>query len=240
MVTHGRPAFYLCPSRQDTVTEGPRQVQLIFWFLERAIELMRSGRRVPPASLIFATEALRSRTARFTARSHPRSTKLTRLKTPPPLTKSSISSRHTTPNASESAQDLGSSTRFTSSPTRRARRSSCIHTRLIGPRSSPCQRCGGRTWRVCGVSLPSYSACSFSNRSRGGAALGWYPRVAPPEASGWEKTWRWKRTTYVRRCSIDQRRHSALSICTNAITRVWWCSLSGMQTDLMTVLVFIT
>ena len=71
MVTHGRPAFYLCPSRQDTVTEGPRQVQLIFWFLERAIELMRSGRRVPPASLIFATEALRSRTGRFTARSHP-------------------------------------------------------------------------------------------------------------------------------------------------------------------------
>ncbi|KAH0833218.1 CRAL TRIO domain-containing protein [Lanmaoa asiatica] len=40
--TRGRPALYLCPSRQNT-EESPRQVHFVFWVFERAIELMGSG-----------------------------------------------------------------------------------------------------------------------------------------------------------------------------------------------------
>jgi len=40
--THGRPALYLCPSKQNT-EESPRQIHFVFWVLERAIELMGPG-----------------------------------------------------------------------------------------------------------------------------------------------------------------------------------------------------
>lgn len=38
----GRPALYLVPSRQNT-TESPRQIQFVFWYLERVVDLMGPG-----------------------------------------------------------------------------------------------------------------------------------------------------------------------------------------------------
>ncbi|KAG2070786.1 CRAL TRIO domain-containing protein [Suillus decipiens] len=40
--TRGRPALYLCPSKQNT-EESPRQVHYTVWMLERAIDLMGPG-----------------------------------------------------------------------------------------------------------------------------------------------------------------------------------------------------
>ncbi|KAI6042521.1 CRAL-TRIO domain-containing protein [Pisolithus marmoratus] len=40
--TCGRPAFYMCPSKQNT-EEGPRQIQCVVWLLERSIDLMGPG-----------------------------------------------------------------------------------------------------------------------------------------------------------------------------------------------------
>ncbi|KAG6373381.1 CRAL TRIO domain-containing protein [Boletus reticuloceps] len=40
--TRGRPALYMCPSRQNT-EESPRQIHFVFWIMERAIELMGPG-----------------------------------------------------------------------------------------------------------------------------------------------------------------------------------------------------
>ncbi|KAI6042523.1 CRAL TRIO domain-containing protein [Pisolithus marmoratus] len=40
--TRGRPAFYMCPSKQNT-EDGPRQIQFVVWLLERSIELMGPG-----------------------------------------------------------------------------------------------------------------------------------------------------------------------------------------------------
>ena len=54
-----------------------------------------------------------------------------------------------------------------------------------------------------GRTLPALS------RTDPGAGLRW-DETGPGEVSGWEKTWRRKRTTYVRRCSIDQRRGTLL------------------------------
>jgi hypothetical protein len=38
----GKPALYMIPSRQNT-TEATRQIQYVFWMLERAIDLMEPG-----------------------------------------------------------------------------------------------------------------------------------------------------------------------------------------------------
>ena len=40
--TRGRPALYMCPSRQNT-EESPRQIHFVFWIMERAIDLMGPG-----------------------------------------------------------------------------------------------------------------------------------------------------------------------------------------------------
>jgi CRAL/TRIO domain len=40
--THRRPALYMVPSRQNT-EESPRQVQFVFWMLERALDLTGPG-----------------------------------------------------------------------------------------------------------------------------------------------------------------------------------------------------
>ncbi|KAH0833219.1 CRAL TRIO domain-containing protein [Lanmaoa asiatica] len=40
--TRGRPAFYLTPSKENT-KESPRQIHLVFWVFERAMELMGPG-----------------------------------------------------------------------------------------------------------------------------------------------------------------------------------------------------
>jgi hypothetical protein len=40
--THGRPALYMCLSKQNT-EESPRQIHFVFWVMERAIELMGPG-----------------------------------------------------------------------------------------------------------------------------------------------------------------------------------------------------
>ncbi|KAH7884361.1 CRAL TRIO domain-containing protein [Phlebopus sp. FC_14] len=40
--TCGRPALYMCPSKQNT-EEGPRQIEFVVWMLERAIDLMGPG-----------------------------------------------------------------------------------------------------------------------------------------------------------------------------------------------------
>ncbi|KAI0303779.1 CRAL-TRIO domain-containing protein [Multifurca ochricompacta] len=40
--THGRPALYMIPSRQNT-EESPRQIQFAFWMLERALDLTGPG-----------------------------------------------------------------------------------------------------------------------------------------------------------------------------------------------------
>lgn len=40
--TRGRPALYMCPSRQNT-EESPRQIHFVFWIFERVIELMGPG-----------------------------------------------------------------------------------------------------------------------------------------------------------------------------------------------------
>ncbi|OJA17109.1 hypothetical protein AZE42_02600 [Rhizopogon vesiculosus] len=40
--THGRPALYMCPSKQNT-EESPRQIHYTVWMLERAIDLMGPG-----------------------------------------------------------------------------------------------------------------------------------------------------------------------------------------------------
>jgi hypothetical protein len=40
--TRGRPALYMCPSKQNT-EESPRQIHFVVWMLERAIDLMGPG-----------------------------------------------------------------------------------------------------------------------------------------------------------------------------------------------------
>ena len=40
--THGRPALYMCLSKQNT-EESPRQIHFVYWVMERAIELMGPG-----------------------------------------------------------------------------------------------------------------------------------------------------------------------------------------------------
>ncbi|KAG0695606.1 CRAL TRIO domain-containing protein [Suillus ampliporus] len=40
--THGRPALYLCPSKQNT-EESPRQIHFVVWMLERTVDLMGPG-----------------------------------------------------------------------------------------------------------------------------------------------------------------------------------------------------
>ncbi|KAH7911527.1 CRAL TRIO domain-containing protein [Hygrophoropsis aurantiaca] len=40
--TRGRPAQYMCPSKQNT-EEGPRQIQYTVWMLERAVDMMGPG-----------------------------------------------------------------------------------------------------------------------------------------------------------------------------------------------------
>ncbi|KAF9243498.1 CRAL TRIO domain-containing protein [Melanogaster broomeanus] len=40
--TRGRPALYMCPSRQNT-EESPRQIHFVVWMLERATDLMGPG-----------------------------------------------------------------------------------------------------------------------------------------------------------------------------------------------------
>ncbi|KAI0264451.1 CRAL-TRIO domain-containing protein [Gloeopeniophorella convolvens] len=40
--THRRPALYMIPSRQNT-EESPRQIQFVFWLLERALDLAGPG-----------------------------------------------------------------------------------------------------------------------------------------------------------------------------------------------------
>ena len=37
-----RPAMYMIPSRQNT-EESPRQIQFVFWVMERALELAGPG-----------------------------------------------------------------------------------------------------------------------------------------------------------------------------------------------------
>lgn len=40
--TRGRPALYMCPSKQNT-EESPRQIHFVVWILERAVDLMGPG-----------------------------------------------------------------------------------------------------------------------------------------------------------------------------------------------------
>ena len=40
--THGRPALYMVPSRQNT-EETPRQIQFVVWMMERALDLTGPG-----------------------------------------------------------------------------------------------------------------------------------------------------------------------------------------------------
>lgn len=51
--TKGRPGTYMIPSRQNT--DGPeRQIQFVFWMVERCIELMEPGvEYVPPSQFAF-------------------------------------------------------------------------------------------------------------------------------------------------------------------------------------------
>lgn len=39
---HGRPAYYMIPSRQNT-EENPRQIEYTFFIIERVIDLMPAG-----------------------------------------------------------------------------------------------------------------------------------------------------------------------------------------------------
>ena len=39
---NGRPALYLCPSKQNT-NESSRQIEFTFWMLERVVDLMGPG-----------------------------------------------------------------------------------------------------------------------------------------------------------------------------------------------------
>ncbi|KAG8213105.1 CRAL TRIO domain-containing protein [Butyriboletus roseoflavus] len=54
--TRGRPALYMCPSRQNT-EESPRQVQFVFWIFERVIELMGPGVETVALMIDYADKA---------------------------------------------------------------------------------------------------------------------------------------------------------------------------------------
>lgn len=54
--TRGRPALYLCPSKQNT-EESPRQVHYTVWMLERAIDLMGPGAETLALMIDYAEKA---------------------------------------------------------------------------------------------------------------------------------------------------------------------------------------